>query len=829
MTLAVLLLAGWFQPPYCKAQLYTPAQSFTSTEHTVAAVVFHWYTGTGGQNNGAWAPLEGRENWSGQPDFWQRQLKDIMDTNLDIVYVHLFDGSYEQQRINLFTAYDQLRAQGYDVPKFSPFLDPKIIWNNTSVNVATEAGKDEFVSHYIRWFNQYFSQNTDPDAVTYLAQIDNKIILNTWHAASPEVLNITSLTRNDVESRLAAEFGGTYPVFNNGIYMIMTPGFTSPSWIDEKQFQFSVNEHFRDYTYNNKRTAGLKPGFWSENLFFPGKFLPRDGGTNYINAWNTLLNTMNNSPRIYHTNIESWNEYGESSGLFEADPGPPIIINPPNPGTNNDVWSNTNNPREYIDSTATYAAQFNDRPERDAQFLQHDIPTTCNSNQTLDVQIIVRNQGDYEWSAANDYKLGLMGPIIDEYTFDSDAQGWTLTQNAFGTGGNTTYENGEWNAAYGQTGGGLRTRTGNVDSADYSNGASAAWAKTFYVNTTKNILIQFKYRLLITASYESDERGEARFEMNNQAHGNAGQIYLAQFTGGKGYDQDTGWQEYNRVFNLTGPANHTIEIGGYNNKKTQSSEYVDVYVDGVEIIEVDTGSPFGPGRYLLDDADDEIPKYAGIFRGRPKTFDIQLTAPITPGIYDLNFRMLQENIAWFGDVLESQIEVLGGAYNPSPPHGATDVDPQTTLGWTADPQATGHHVYLGTDESAVTNADTGSPEFFANLPAGTTSYNPPGLLNQGQDYYWRIDETRSVGGTIKGITWLFTTYRIPGDLDEDGDVDQEDFGLSQACYSGYGQPYQPGCENADLNTDNDVDIDDIRKFIACMTGPNTWGDPNCAD
>jgi hypothetical protein len=822
-------MLGWVGLLSAQGPLYTPAQSYTSTDHTVASVVFHWYTLGGGQQGSAWAPLEGRTSWTGEPDFWQRQLKDIMDSNIDIIYVHLFDGSFEQQRINLFTAYNQLRSQGYDVPKASPFLDPKIIWKNTSVNVATEAGKDEFVSHYIRWFNQYFGENTDPDAVTYLAQIDNKIILNTWHAASPEVLNITSLTRNDVESRLAAEFGGTYPVFNNGVYMIFTPGYTAPSWIDEKQYQFSVNEHFRDYTYNNKRTAGLKPGFWNENLFNPGTFLPRDGGTNYINAWLTLLNTMNNSPRIYHTNIESWNEYGESSGLYEADPGPPIYISPPNPGTNTDVWSNTDNPREYIDSTATYAAQFNDRLTRDAQFLQHTIPATWNAGQTLDVELIVRNQGDNAWSAADDYKLGLMGPKVEEFTFDSDAEGWILVQNPFGTGGNTAYENGEWNAAYGYTGGGLKTQTGNVDSSDYSNGASTAWSKTFYVDTTKNILIKFKYRLLITASYESDERGEARFELDNQAYGNGGQVYLAQFTGSKGYDQDTGWEEYSRTFNLAGPANHTIEIGGYNNKKTQTAEFVDVHLDDVEIFEVDTGSPFGPGRYLMDDAQDEIPKYSGLFRGRPTTFNIQLTAPTTPGTYDLNFRMVQEFIAWFGEVLNLEVEVVPAAHTPSPANTATEIDPRTLLSWSAGPGVVRHHVYLGTDELAVTNADTGSPEFLADLPAATTSFDPPGLLGQGTIHYWRIDETQSAGPPIKGTIWSFTTYRIPGDMNEDGDVDHEDFGLLQACFSGSGYPYPPGCASADLDSDNDVDIIDANKFLLCVTGYNTWGDPHCAD
>ena len=40
---------------------------------------------------------------------------------------------------------------------------------------------------------------------------------------------------------------------------------------------------------------------------------------------------------------------------------------------------------------------------------------------------------------------------------------------------------------------------------------------------------------------------------------------------------------------------------------------------------------FGDGRYLINDTQDDIPTYGGIFRGRPKTFTLSLRAPATPG------------------------------------------------------------------------------------------------------------------------------------------------------------------------------------------------------
>ncbi len=70
---------------------------------------------------------------------------------------------------------------------------------------------------------------------------------------------------------------------------------------------------------------------------------------------------------------------------------------------------------------------------------------------------------------------------------------------------------------------------------------------------------------------------------------------------------------------------------------------------------------------------------------------------------------------------------------------------------------------------------------------------------------------------------------IPGDLDGDGDVDQVDFGLFQACYTGPDVPQDdPACIWARLDDDDDVDADDLAIFLGCFTGANVPGDPDCA-
>jgi hypothetical protein len=68
-----------------------------------------------------------------------------------------------------------------------------------------------------------------------------------------------------------------------------------------------------------------------------------------------------------------------------------------------------------------------------------------------------------------------------------------------------------------------------------------------------------------------------------------------------------------------------------------------------------------------------------------------------------------------------------------------------------------------------------------------------------------------------------------GDLDEDGDVDQVDFGMFQACYSGPGiVQNESGCAAARLDEDEDVDQDDFGVFQTCFSGPGIPSDPDCA-
>jgi len=68
---------------------------------------------------------------------------------------------------------------------------------------------------------------------------------------------------------------------------------------------------------------------------------------------------------------------------------------------------------------------------------------------------------------------------------------------------------------------------------------------------------------------------------------------------------------------------------------------------------------------------------------------------------------------------------------------------------------------------------------------------------------------------------LFTSLisaPLPGDFDDDTDVDLDDFASFQACLAGPGAAVGPGCQSGDMDLDNDLDLRDFHRFGLAFTG-----------
>jgi len=105
-------------------------------------------------------------------------------------------------------------------------------------------------------------------------------------------------------------------------------------------------------------------------------------------------------------------------------------------------------------------------------------------------------------------------------------------------------------------------------------------------------------------------------------------------------------------------------------------------------------------------------------------------------------------------------EELAKPYDPVPDDGATDVPRDAVLSWTAGPFAVAHDVYFGETFEDVNQANRDNPlEALKSQGQAGTQYDPDGLLDFDQTYYWRIDEVNAPPDStvFAGDVWSFTT------------------------------------------------------------------------
>ncbi len=119
-----------------------------------------------------------------------------------------------------------------------------------------------------------------------------------------------------------------------------------------------------------------------------------------------------------------------------------------------------------------------------------------------------------------------------------------------------------------------------------------------------------------------------------------------------------------------------------------------------------------------------------------------------------------------GDYVPPVFKPRVSAKRPSPEDGAVDVPRDVVLSWEPGPYADTHNIYFGTVFDDVNNADTTNTlDVLVSKSQTVTTYDPEGLLEFGQTYYWRIDEVNAPPDStvFKGDVWSFTTepYAYP--------------------------------------------------------------------
>ncbi|MHC4517671.1 MAG: LamG-like jellyroll fold domain-containing protein, partial [Planctomycetota bacterium] len=120
-------------------------------------------------------------------------------------------------------------------------------------------------------------------------------------------------------------------------------------------------------------------------------------------------------------------------------------------------------------------------------------------------------------------------------------------------------------------------------------------------------------------------------------------------------------------------------------------------------------------------------------------------------IYDTALTPLVLAKVMLGDFTSSSAPVPGDL--------ADDIPQDVILGWSPGDFAAAHDVYFGTSRDDVTAATRDNP-LGVLLSQGQTelTFDPPGLLEFGQTYYWRVDEVNAPpdSSIFDGAVWSFT-------------------------------------------------------------------------
>jgi len=101
--------------------------------------------------------------------------------------------------------------------------------------------------------------------------------------------------------------------------------------------------------------------------------------------------------------------------------------------------------------------------------------------------------------------------------------------------------------------------------------------------------------------------------------------------------------------------------------------------------------------------------------------------------------------------------------NPNPANDAADVPTDVILSWDPGAFAASHDVYFGTTFDDVNDATRGDPRgVLVSQGQTAASYDPPGVLDYGQTYYWRIDEVNAPPNStiFKGQIWWFAAEPV---------------------------------------------------------------------
>ncbi len=168
-------------------------------------------------------------------------------------------------------------------------------------------------------------------------------------------------------------------------------------------------------------------------------------------------------------------------------------------------------------------------------------------------------------------------------------------------------------------------------------------------------------------------------------------------------------------------------------------------------------TPAGSNRVMVAhwDAGTEYYPGSGQIPGGPRIFFGMRTDEFFPFVTDDGKKMLENAVLLLLGILTGNPIAI----EPSPADAETDVPRDVILAWTPGESINTHDVYFGMNFADVNDAGRANTlDVLLSQSQGTNTYDPPGRLDFGQTYYWRVDEVSAPPDStvFKGDVWSFT-------------------------------------------------------------------------
>jgi Peptidase family M28 len=188
------------------------------------------------------------------------------------------------------------------------------------------------------------------------------------------------------------------------------------------------------------------------------------------------------------------------------------------------------------------------------------------------------------------------GVIIDA-RFDSGPDGFVYANDIFRNTLQPRYASGTHAPTRGFRGGALQVALGGLDNVTVRN-ISGGWQYQFTLAEPTRAILTFRYNLIQSPNYESDEVSQVLVSIDGALRGTAPRDYVAQVVGNGdgGSLKTTGWRLFQVDLDTLGAGDHTLALGGFNGKKNSSNESTEVLIDDVRLVNPEVATQVVVGR-----------------------------------------------------------------------------------------------------------------------------------------------------------------------------------------------------------------------------------------